>query len=189
MNRCFWTVVLKTLKTLLDCKEIKPANPEGNQSWIFIGTIDAEAEALILWSPDAKSWLIGKDPDAGQYWRQEEKGTTEDKMVGWHHWLNGHEFEQTLGDGEGQGSLACCRSQDWKESDMTEWLNKTASKSLQKWWGLGESDEVLAWPFPDHLRNFTGLELIKFSDPDSCNWNSQKTNIQKQNTNVLFYSK
>ena len=167
MNRCFWTVVLKTLKTLLDCKEIKPANPEGNQSWIFIGTIDAEAEALILWSPDAKSWLIGKDPDAGQYWRQEEKGTTEDKMVGWHHWLNGHEFEQTLGDGEGQGSLACCRSRGWKESDMTEWLNKTASKSLQKWWGLGLtlswSSQKLHWPRA-HQVQWSWFVLLKLTE-------------------------
>ena len=91
MNWCFWTVVLKALENPLDCKQIKPANPKGNQSWIFTGRIDAEAEALILWSPDAKSWLIWKDPDVGQYWSQ-EKGMTEDKMVGWHHWLSGHEF-------------------------------------------------------------------------------------------------
>ena len=92
-NWCFWTVVLeKTLESPLDCK-IKPVNPKGNQSWIFIGRTDAEAETLILWLPDVKSWLIGKDHDAGKDWRQEEKGTTEDEMVGWHHWLNGHEFE------------------------------------------------------------------------------------------------
>ena len=91
---CFWTVLLeKTLKNPLDCKEIKPVNPKGNQSWIFIGTTDAEAETPILWPPDAKNWLIGNDPDAGKDWRWEEKGTTEDEMVGWHHWLSGHEFE------------------------------------------------------------------------------------------------
>ena len=93
-NWCFWTVVLeKTLESLLDCKEIQLVHPKGNQSWIFIGRTDAEAEAPVLWSPDAKSWLTGKDPDAGKDWRQEEKGTTEDEMVGWHHRLNGHEFE------------------------------------------------------------------------------------------------
>ena len=106
-NWCFWTVVLeKTLESPLGCKEIKPVHPKGNQSWIFIGR--TEAEAPILWPPDAKSWLIGKAPDAGKGWRREEQGMTEDEMVGWHHWLDGHEFEQTPGDSEGQGSLACC---------------------------------------------------------------------------------
>ena len=108
-NWCFWTVVLeKTLESPVDCKAIKPVNPKGNQPWIFIGRTDAEGEAPILWSPDAKSRLIGKDPDAGKDWGQEEKGTTEDEMIGWHHRLNGYEFEQALGDGEGQGSQACC---------------------------------------------------------------------------------
>ena len=94
LNWCFWTVVLeKTLESPLDCKEIQPVHPKGNQSWIFIGRTDAEAEALILWPPDAKNWLIGKDPNAGKDWRQEEKGTTEDEMVGWHHWLDEQEFE------------------------------------------------------------------------------------------------
>ena len=101
----------------------KWVNPKGNQTWTFIGRTDAEAEALILWPPDAKSWLIRKDSDTGESWRPEEKGTIEDKMVGWHHQLNRHEFEQTLGDGEGQGSLACCSPWGHKESDMTEWLN------------------------------------------------------------------
>ena len=121
---CFWTVVLeKTLESPLDCKEIKPVNAKGYQHWILIGRIDAEAETLILWPPDAKSQLIGKDPYAGKDWRQEEKGATEDEMVGWLHWFNGHEFEQTPGDGEGQGSLACCSLGGCKESDTTEWLN------------------------------------------------------------------
>ena len=96
---------------------------QGSQSWIFIGRTDAEAEALILWPPDAKSQLIRKDPDAGKDWRQKEKGTKEDEMIGWHHWLNGCEFEQTQGDSEGQGSLACCSPWGCKELDMTEWLN------------------------------------------------------------------
>ena len=91
---CFWTVVLKkTLESPLDCREIQPVHPKGDQSWILIGRIDAKAEAQVLWSPDVKNWLIGKDPDAGKDWKQEEKGTTEDEMVGWHHQLNGHEFE------------------------------------------------------------------------------------------------
>ena len=125
-NWRFWNVVLeKTIESLLDCKEVKPINPKGNQSWIFIGRTDAEAEAPILWSPDAQSWLTGKDPDAGKDWRQEEKGMTEDEMVGWHHWLNWHEFEQAPGDGEGQGSLACCSPWSCKESDMTERLNNS----------------------------------------------------------------
>ena len=104
-----WTVVLeKILKSCLDCKEIQPVPPKGNQSWIFIGRADAETETPILWPPDVKNWLIGKDPDAGKDWRQYEKGTTEDETVGWHHQLKGHEFEQALGVSDGQGSLECC---------------------------------------------------------------------------------
>ena len=107
-NWCFWTVVLeKILESPLDCKEIQSIHPKGNQSWIFIGRTAAEAETLILWPPDAKNWLIGKDPDAWKEWGQEEKGKTEDEMVGWHHQLNGHEFEQVPGVGDGQGSLVC----------------------------------------------------------------------------------
>ena len=110
-NWCFWTVVLeKTLESPLDCKEIQPGHSKGDQSWMFIGRIDAEAETLILWPPHVKSWLIGKDPDAGRDWGREEKGTTEDEMAGWHHRLDGHEFEWTLGVGDGQGRLACCDS-------------------------------------------------------------------------------
>ena len=125
-NQCFWTVVLeKTLESPLDCKEIQPVHPKGNQSWIFIGRTDAEAETPILWLLDAKNWLIGKDPDAGKDWRQEEKGMTEDKMVGWHHWLNGRGFGWTLGVGDGQGGLACCIVWGCKASDSTEWLNWT----------------------------------------------------------------
>ena len=119
-NWCFWTVVLeKTLESPLDCKEIQPVHPKGNQSWIFTGRTNAEAETPILWSPDVNSQLIGKDPDAGKDWGQEEKGTAEDEMAGWHHWLKGHEFEQTHGDSEGQGSLVCCSSWDYKDSDTT----------------------------------------------------------------------
>ena len=117
---CFRTVLLeKTLESPLDFKGIQPVNPKGDQSWTLIQRTDAEAEAPILWPPDAKSWLIGKDRDTGKDWRQEEKGTTEDKMVGRHHWLIGHEFEQTPGDTEGQESLECCSPWGHKESDMT----------------------------------------------------------------------
>ena len=119
-----WTVGLeKTLDSPLHTKEIQPVHPKGNQSWIFIGRTEAEAEAPILGPLDAKSWLIRKDPDAGKGWRQEERGMTEDEMVGWHHWLHGHEFEHALGDGEGQGSLACCTTWGSKELDTTEQLN------------------------------------------------------------------
>ena len=105
-NWCFWTVVLeKTLQSPLDYKEIQPVHPKGNKSWVFIGRTDAEAEILILWPPDGKNWLTGKDSDVGKDWRQEEKGTTEDEMVGWHHRLDGHEFEWTPGVGDGQGGM------------------------------------------------------------------------------------
>ena len=120
-NWCFWTLVLeKTLEGPLECKEIKPVNPKGNQPWKVFERIDVEAEDTILWLPDAKNWLIIKDSDTGKDWRQEEKGMTEDEMVGWHHPLNGHEFEQASGDGEGQGSLECCSPWGHKELDTTE---------------------------------------------------------------------
>ena len=115
----------RRLESPLDCKEIQPVHPKGNQSWIFIGRTDLEAEAPIIWPPDAKSWLIGKDPDAGKDWGQEERGTTEDEMVGWHHWLNGHGFGWTPGAGDGQGGLVLWGSWGHKESDMTDWLNWT----------------------------------------------------------------
>ena len=122
-NWCFWIVALEgILESLLDCKEIQPAHPKGSQFWIFIGRTDAEAETPILWPPDVKNWLIGKDHDAGKDWRQEEKGTTLDEMVGWHHWLDGHEFEQTPGDGDGQGSLACCSPWGPRQSTgLSDW--------------------------------------------------------------------
>ena len=130
-NWCFWTVVLeKTLESPLDSKEIKPVNPKGNQSWIFIERTDAEAETPILWPPDAKKWVTGKDPDAGKDWRREEKGTTQDEMAGWHHWLNGHEFEEVLGVGDGQGGLVCCSPWGRKESDMIETAARTQAVLL-----------------------------------------------------------
>ena len=124
---CFWTMVLeKTLESPLDCKEIQPVHPKGDQSWVFTGRTDAEAETPILWPPHVKSWLTGKDPDAGRVWGQEEKGRTEDEMAGWHHRLDGHKFELTPGVGDGQGGLVCCNSgsqrvrHDWA-TEMTDW--------------------------------------------------------------------
>ena len=121
-NWYFWTVVLdKTLESPLDCKEIQPVHPKGDQSWVFIGRTDVEAATPILWPPDVKSWLIWKDPDAGKDWGQEEKEMTEDEMVGWHHQLDGHGFEWTPGVGDGHRGLACCGSWGHKELDTTDW--------------------------------------------------------------------
>ena len=133
-NWCFWTEVLeKTLESPLDRKEIQSGHSKGNHSWVFIGRTDAEAETPILWPPDAKSWLIGKDPDAGRDWGQEEKGTTENEMAEWHHRLDGQEFGWTLGVGDGQGSLACYDSWGHKESDTTERLNWTELRPTDSW--------------------------------------------------------
>ena len=128
-NWCFQTVVLeKTLESPLDSKEIQPVHGKGDQSWVFIGRTGVEAETPVLWPPDVKNWLIWKDPDAGKDWGQEEKGTTEDEMVEWHHRLDGHGFGWTLGVGDGQGGLEYCGSWGRKESGTTEWLNWTLIK-------------------------------------------------------------
>ena len=130
-NWCFWTVVLeKTLASPLDCKEIQPVHPKGDQFWIFNGRTDVEAETPILWPPDVKNWLIWKDPAAGKDWRQKEKGTTEDEMVGWHHQVNRSEFEWTLG--VGQGGLVCCSPWGRKESNATEliWTEREMTGNL-----------------------------------------------------------
>ena len=169
-NWFFWTVVLeKTIESSLDSKEIQPVHPKGDQSWVFTGRTDTEAKTPILWPPDVKNWLIWKDPDAGKDWRLEEKGTTEDEMVAWHHWVNGHEFEQTPGDGEGQGSLVCCSPWVRKESDMAEWLNNNkCSPDLQLrtsvQWSIGHSFPLSRWchltisssvvPCSSHLQSF-----------------------------------
>ena len=132
-NWCFWTVELeKTLESLLVYKEIQSVHLIGDQSWVLTGRTDAEAETPILWPPDSKNWLIGKDPDAGRDWGQEEKGTTEDEMAGWHHPRYGHKSGWTLGVCDGQGGLACCNSCVRKESDMTEQVNWTESLFLKK---------------------------------------------------------
>ena len=146
MNWCFQIGVLeKTLESPLDCKEIQPVHPKGHQSWIFIGRTDAEAEAPVLWPPDVKNRLYGTDPDAGKGWGQEEKGVTEDEMVRWHHRLDGHESEQTLGDGEGQGSLVCCshgiaKTRTW----LSDWI--TANVSPITWHsGKSQAEETIRW--------------------------------------------
>ena len=130
-----WLVILMSLESPLDCKEIQPVHSKGGQSWVFFGRNDAKAETPVLWPSHAKSWLIGKDSDAGRDWGQEEKGTTEDETAGWHHQLDGREFEWTPGVGDGQGGLACCDSWGCKESDTTEGLNWTEEK-----WGKGKKD-------------------------------------------------
>ena len=156
-NQCFWTVSLeRALESPLDCKEIRPVHPKGNQPWIFIGRTDADAETPILWSPNAKYWLIGKALDAEKDWRQEEKRATEDEVIGWHHRLNGHEFEQALGVGDAQGRLARFSSWACKESDTTEWMNWN-----QFQWMPQASCFHLAEP-RDHLHS-SDLKLHRFN--------------------------
>ena len=146
---CFWTVVLeKTLESPLAWKEIKPVGHTGNKSWIIIGRTDNETEAPILWPLDANNWFIRKDPDAGKKRRQEEKGMTEDVRVRWHHWLVGHEFEQVLSVGDGQGSLACCSPRGFKELDMIEQLNWT------------EQGESLNYRYQYLLQSFSDWNLV-----------------------------
>ena len=142
-NWCFWIMVPeRTLQSPLDSKEIQTVNPQGSQPWISIGRTNAEAKATILWPPDANRWLTGRDPEAGKEWRQEKGVSTEDEMVGWHYWFNGHEFKQAPGDSEGQGSLACCSPCSWKELDTTQWLNnrsKVDDMGQNPFWGLYHS--------------------------------------------------
>ena len=155
-NWCFWTVVLeKTLESPLDCKDIKPVNPKGNQPWILIGSTDDEAEVPLLWPLDVKSQHIGKDLDVGKDWRW-EKETVEGEMVEWHHWFNGHEFEQTLRDSEGQGSLACS---PWnlKELDMTEQLNNNSSYEFVSAQHISYLSKTgnMPWFFMKHINSNT----------------------------------
>ena len=175
-NWCFWTVVLeKILESPLDCKEIQPVHPKGDQSWVFFGRTDVEAETPILWPPDAKTWLIGKDPDAGKDWGQEEKGMTEDERVGWHHQLDWHGFGWTPGVGDGQGGLACCSSWGCKELDMTEWLNWTEenltvvsiniSKFTSRFYDLGTFEKNLL-PCGNFILDV--LLLSRFSHVQLC---------------------
>ena len=153
-NWCLWTVVLeKTLESPLDNKEIKPVNPKENQAWVLIGRTDAEAEAPILWLPNAKSLLIGKDHDAEKDWRQEDKGAAEDGTVGWHHWLNRCEFELAPGDGEGQGRLPCCNPWGRKKSDTIERLKKNSNTSHMMWGRSGRP-----W---ERLQETAGVRLVQ----------------------------
>ena len=157
-QRCFRIVVLeKTLESPLDSKKIKPVNPKGNQLWLFIGRTDAEAEIPVLSPAGAKSWLIGKDPDAGKDWEQEEEGTTEEKMVGWHHQLNGLEFEQTPGDSEGQRSLVCCSPSGCEESQ------RGLGGILPRDWGSWNILFLLLLPAPSKSPVAPWKELVYMS--------------------------
>ena len=165
-NWFFWTVVLeKTLESPLDCQEIQPVHPKGNQFWIFIGRTDAEAGPPILWPPDEKNWLIGKDPDAGKDWGQ-EKGMTEDEMVGWHHRLNGHGFGWTPAVGDGLGGLVCCSPWDCKESDTTQGLNWISEYNCLQDLGL------LGWHWDESLLQALGLwsYLVWWSVISNVEW-------------------
>ena len=182
----------KTLESPLDSQEIKPVNPKGNQPWIFIGRTDAETKAPVFWPPNAKSQLTGKDPDTGKDWGQEEKGTTEDEMVGWHHRLNGHEFEQIPGAGDGQGGLMCCSPWGCRELDMTEQVNNTESEvptfpqrlvakgtgcldCISKGWSRG--------PWKRHfwaVRLARGWEKIYTSKRERKNYMFSKVNKEKE---------
>ena len=192
-NCCFWTVVLeKTLESPLDCKVIQPVHPKGDQSWMYIGRTDAEAETPVLWPPDEKNWLLGKDPNAGKDWRQEEKGMTEDEMAGWYHRLDGHEFEWSLGVGDGQGGLACCNSWGRKESDTTEWLNWTSIHSAVSV-GIGGKFWV---DCPAQLNAFLRLRVwiltlqwptnpVSYGEvgkPKCIPWEQTKTHLSRKNT-------
>ena len=150
-------VLEKILESPLDCKEIKPVNPKGNQSWIFVGRTDAEAETPVLWPPDVKSWFIWKDPDSGKDWRQEEE-MMEDEMVEWHHWLSGHELEQAPEVGDGQGSLACCSLWGHKELDTTEQLNWN-----DLWWNI-----IQPWKRRKFCYMLLLLQLSRFSCVPLC---------------------
>ena len=164
-------VLEKTLESPWDCKEIQPVSPKGNQSWILIGRSDAEAETPILWPPDIKNWLIWKDPDAGNDWGWEEKGTTEDEMAGWHHRLNGHEFGWTPGFGDGRGGLACCSPAGPKELDMTERLNWTETLSANSLkWGTYRSQ--------NKARFYLGCKQIPYKKC-ICNLKFQVLNLWK----------
>ena len=153
-NWCFWTVVLeRTLESPLDCKGIQPVHSEGDQPWDFFGRKNTKAETPVLWPPDVKIWFIGKDSDAGRDWGQEEKGTTEDEMAGWHHWLDGCESEWTLGVGHGQGGLACCDSWSRKESNTTERLNWTDCSTEKCNAQEAHRETELAWNNPRQKRS------------------------------------
>ena len=176
----------------LFCKEIQPVHPKGDQSWVFNGRTDVEAKTPILWPPDAKIWLIWKDPDAGKDWGQVEKGMTEDEMVGWHHWLNGYEFQQAPAVGDGWGSLACCSPWGCKESDMTVWLNWTEptpvfwpgevreQRSLAGYssWGHKELD-MTEWQTTTTATQYPSVvSAVKSSPKGKCWGNNEQSHVQ-----------
>ena len=179
-NWCFWTVVLeKTLESPLDCKEIQPVHPKGDQPWVFFGRTDAEAVTPVLCPPHAKSWLIGKDSDAGRDWGQEEKGMTEEEMAGWHHRLDGREFEWTPGAGDGQGGLACCDSWGRKEWDTTEWtelnwhniLIFASWRTKIKYLFSGPLQKKVTMPPLDHrLRGWGQVSLCAWTPSWALGW-------------------
>ena len=170
---CFWIVVLeKALESPLDCKEIKPVHPKGNRSWICIGRTDAVAEAPILWPPDGKSQLFGKDFDAGKDWRQKETRATEDEMVGWHHRFNGHELGQTPDDDGSQGGLACCSPWGHKESD-TWWLNNTRTFQSSPWPSFLIFFLTHHWIYPwakDYFQEITSLICFSRTIETTLTW-------------------
>ena len=173
-NWRLWIVVLeKTPESPLDCKEIQPVHSKGDQSWVFFGGNDAKAETPVLWPPHAKSWLTGKDSDAGRDWGQEEKGTTEDEMAGWHHWLDGREFEWTPGVVDGQGGLACCNSWGCKESDMTERLNWTELTETGK--GVNGTSEFLLQFFPHCVNSHSSADAAPWVYPRGSRQDSGRT--------------
>ena len=186
-NWCFWTVVLeKTLESPLDCKEIQPIHSEGDQPWDFFGRNDDKAETPVLWPPHVKCWLTGKDSDAGRDWGQEEKGTTEDEMAGWHHQLDGRGLEWTLGVGDGQGGLACCDSWGRKDSDTTERLNWTELINWKACWKCKSPHPIpnllnkKLWGWGHEifvLRNSPGdsdVSVYLITKNNSTRWNSHK---------------
>ena len=178
---CFWTVVLeKTLESPLDYKEIKSGNPKGNQSWIFIGRTDAEAEIPILCPSDVKNWLTGKDPDAGKDWRQEEKGMTENETAGWHHRLNGHESEHMPGDGKGQGSLACCSL--WGHRVIHDWMTQQKQQQQSLLLISGQGQTLSPWAEPRHfsLQSSRGAESSK--QAIKYNYNNKSNEKQAKET-------
>ena len=164
-------VLEKTLESPLDCKKIQPIHPKGNQPWIFIGRTDAEAEALILWPSGVKSWFTGKKPDAGKDWQQEEKGTTEDEMVGWHPRFNGHDFDHTLGVGDGQGSLVCCSLWGCKEEFTTEQLNNKNKKITLV---------LKCWCLKARCSKIVNMRVCATGAPKWSHWQSNKTNNYKK---------
>ena len=174
-NWCFWTVMLeKTPESPLDCKEIQPVHSEGDQPWDFFGRNYAKAETSVLWPPHAKSWLIGKDSDAGRDWGQEEKGTIEDEMAGWHHWFNGRESEWTRGVGDGQGGLACCDLWGCKESDTTErlnwWLGLDWRTSARKYGGTWGQAHVWRPGIVEELGQMQRLKKHQWAEVSGLSW-------------------